>query len=123
MCPPLPGKPYIHYKDGDFVTFMVVASPGDFNHVIANYPLDVKLLHPFAPKMPMAPVAEEEDDTRLLPILAFQVTVFPNAGICIGSNYCHVCGDGKTFMHFMRSWTSVYRVGGDLTCLEKSLPY
>ena len=25
-------------------------------------------------------------------------------------------------MYFMRYWTSVYRAGGDLTCLEKSLP-
>ncbi|XVE66701.1 hypothetical protein DITRI_Ditri08aG0099900 [Diplodiscus trichospermus] len=120
MCPPPSGKPYIHYKDGDSVTFIVVESPADFNHVIANYPRDVKLLHPFAPKLPMASVAE--DGTQVLPIIAFQVTVFPNTGICIASNYCHVCGDGKTFMHFMRSWTSVYRAVGDSTYLEKSLP-
>ncbi|XVE93523.1 hypothetical protein REPUB_Repub01dG0202100 [Reevesia pubescens] len=120
ICPPQPGKPYIHYKDGDSVTFMVVESTADFNHVIANYPRDVKLLHPFAPKLPMAPVTA--DGTRILPIITFQVTMFPNAGICIGSNYRHVGGDGRTFMHFMSLWTSVYRAGGNLGCLEKSLP-
>ncbi|EOX98508.1 HXXXD-type acyl-transferase family protein, putative [Theobroma cacao] len=121
MCPPPPGKPYLRYEDGDFVTFTVVESSADFNHVIANYPRDVKLLRPFAPQLPTVPVAE--DGTRVLPVIAFQVTLFPNSGICIGSNYCHVVGDGKTFMHFMRSWSSVHRAGGgDLTCLEKSIP-
>ncbi|XWS39850.1 hypothetical protein CRYUN_Cryun18bG0090100 [Craigia yunnanensis] len=82
MCPPPPGKPYINYKDGDFVTFMVVESPADFKHVIANYPRDVKLLHPFSPKLPMAPVAE--DDTRVLLFLAFQDTVFQTPAFALG---------------------------------------
>ncbi|MFQ6637319.1 hypothetical protein Gotur_013107 [Gossypium turneri] len=121
MCPQPPGKPYIHYMEGDFVAFTVAESAADFNHVIANYPRPVKLLHPFVPQLPSEHVTE--DGSRVLPILAFQVTVFPNFGICIGSTYCHAVGDGKSFMHLMRSWTSVYRSGGDLTCLENSLPF
>ncbi|XP_007043459.2 PREDICTED: coumaroyl-CoA:anthocyanidin 3-O-glucoside-6''-O-coumaroyltransferase 1 [Theobroma cacao] len=120
MCPQPPGKPYIHYIDGDFVTFTVAESAADFNHVKANYPRDIKLLRPFVPQLPPARVAE--DGIRVCPITAFQVTVFPNSGICIGSTYWHVVGDGKSFMHFMRSWTAVCRSGGDLTCLENSLP-
>ncbi|XVE92840.1 hypothetical protein REPUB_Repub01dG0137400 [Reevesia pubescens] len=120
MCPQQPSKPYIHYMEGDFVNFTVAESAADFNHVIANYPRPIKLLHPFVPQLPPAHVTK--DGTRVLPIIAFQVTVFPNSGICIASTYCHVVGDGKSFMHFMRSWTSVYRSGGDLTCLENSLP-
>ncbi|XWS63356.1 hypothetical protein CRYUN_Cryun06bG0089100 [Craigia yunnanensis] len=120
MCPQPPGKPYIHYMEGDFVNFTVAECTADFNHVIANYPRSIKLLHPFVPQLP--PARSTEDGIRVLPIIAFQVTVFPNSGICIGSTYCHVVGDGKSFMHFMRSWTSVYRSGGDLTCLGNSLP-
>ncbi|KAK5776492.1 hypothetical protein PVK06_044451 [Gossypium arboreum] len=105
----------------DFVAFTVAESAADFNHVIANYPRPVNLLHPFVPQLPSEHVTE--DGSRVLPILAFQVTVFPNFGICIGSTYCHAVGDGKSFMHLMRSWTSVYRSGGDLTCLENSLPF
>ncbi|KAK8558688.1 hypothetical protein V6N13_098333 [Hibiscus sabdariffa] len=124
VCPPPPGKPYIRYKDGDSVAFTVVESPADFHRLIANYPRDVRLLHPFAPRLPTTPPAEEEG-ARVIPSVAFRVTVFPNAGVCIGSNYCHVIGDGKTFMHFMRTWSYVYAAagGGDLPCLEKpSLP-
>ena len=120
MCPQPPGKPYIHYMEGDFVNFTIAESAADFNHVIANYLQPIKLLHPFVPQLPPARVTE--DGIRVLPIIAFQVTLFANSGICIGSIYSHVVGDGKSFMHFMRSWTSVYRSGGDLTCLENSLP-
>ncbi|KAK8521198.1 hypothetical protein V6N13_077313 [Hibiscus sabdariffa] len=120
VCPQSPGKPYIHYTEGGSVAFTVAESTADFDHVVADYPRDVKLLHHFVPQLPPAHVTE--DGTRVLPTLAFQVTVFPNSGICIGSSYCHGVGDGKSFMHFMRSWTSVYRSGGDLTCLENSLP-
>ncbi|TYH96139.1 hypothetical protein ES332_A12G158200v1 [Gossypium tomentosum] len=76
------------------------------HYMEANYPRPVNLLHPFVPQLPSE-----------------HVTVFPNFGICIGSTYCHAVGDGKSFMHLMRSWTSVYRSGGDLTCLENSLPF
>ncbi|GMJ06440.1 hypothetical protein like AT1G03940 [Hibiscus trionum] len=121
MCPQSPGKPYIHYTEGGgSVTFTVAESTADFDHVVADYPRDVKCLHPFVPQLPPAHVTE--DGVRVLPTLAFQVTVFPNSGICIGSIYCHAVGDGKSFMHFMRSWTSVFRSGGDLACLENSLP-
>ncbi|XVE49832.1 hypothetical protein DITRI_Ditri01bG0113700 [Diplodiscus trichospermus] len=120
MCPQPPGKPYIQYKEGDFVNFTVAESAANFNHVIANYPRPIKLLHPFVAKLPPARVTD--DGIRVLPIIAFQVTVFPNSGICIGSTYCHVVGDGKSFMNFMRSWASVCRSGGDSTCLENSLP-
>ncbi|KAE8736394.1 HXXXD-type acyl-transferase family protein, putative isoform 2 [Hibiscus syriacus] len=122
MCPRSPDKPFIRYTEGDFVTFTVAESEEDFNHVVADYPRDVELLHPFVPQLPSEEVTEE--GIRVLPILAFRVTVFPNSGICIGSTYCHAIGDGKSFMHFMRSWTSVCRSGatdGDLI-LENSLP-
>ncbi|TYI99907.1 hypothetical protein E1A91_A13G050500v1 [Gossypium mustelinum] len=118
VCPPSPGKPYIHYEDGgSSVAFSVVESPSDFRCAIADYPRDVKTLHPFAPHLRTA-LSEAKDGTRvvLLPALAFQVTVFPNAGVCIGSSYCHVIGDGKAFMHFMKSWVDVYAAVG----LEKS---
>ncbi|KAE8662176.1 HXXXD-type acyl-transferase family protein, putative isoform 2 [Hibiscus syriacus] len=120
MCPPLPGKPYIRYTEGDSVTFMAVESTTDFHHVVADYPRDVKLLHPFVPRLPSAHVTE--DGIRVLPVLPIKITVFPNSGIFLGSTYCHAVGDGKSFMHFMRSWTSVCRSGGDLTDLENSLP-
>ncbi|XVF44460.1 hypothetical protein PTKIN_Ptkin02bG0122600 [Pterospermum kingtungense] len=120
MCPQPPGKPYIHYMECDFVNFTVAESTADFNNIVANYPRPIKLFHPFVAQL--SPARLTEDGIRVLPIIAFQITVFPNTGICIGSTYCHVVGDGKSFMHFMRSRTSIYRSGGDLTCIENSLP-
>ncbi|OMO77628.1 Transferase [Corchorus olitorius] len=114
MCPQQPGKPYIHYTDGDFVTLTVAEFAADFNHVVANHPRDIKLLHPFVPQLPPSRVAE--DGSRVLPILAIQITVFPNSGVCIGTTYNHVVGDGKSFMHFMKSWASLNKSGrSDLT--------
>ncbi|TYI45646.1 hypothetical protein E1A91_D13G052800v1 [Gossypium mustelinum] len=115
---PYPTTPYIRYEDGgSSVAFTVVESPSDFRCAIADYPRDVKSLRPFAPELRTA-LSEAKDGTQvvLLPALAFQVTVFPNAGVCIGSSYCHVIGDGKAFMHFMKSWVDVYAAVG----LEKS---
>ncbi|KAL4385211.1 hypothetical protein GQ457_15G002750 [Hibiscus cannabinus] len=121
MCPRSPGKPYIHYTEGDSIAFTVAESAADFNNVIADYPRSVKLLHPFVPQL--ASVARvTEEGVRVIPIIAIQVTVFPNSGICIGSTYCHAVGDGSSFMLFMRCWKSVCRSGCDLTCLENSLP-
>ncbi|OMO98901.1 Transferase [Corchorus olitorius] len=122
MCPQQPGKPCIHYTDGDFVTFTIAESAADFNHVVANYPRDIKLLHPFVPQLPPSRVAE--DGTRVLPVLAIQVTVFPDSGVCIGSTYNHIVGDGKSFMHFMSCWAASLNNSnsGDLTCLEHSPP-
>ncbi|KAE8664062.1 HXXXD-type acyl-transferase family protein, putative isoform 2 [Hibiscus syriacus] len=123
MCPPSPGKPFIHYTDGDSVAFTVAESDKDFDHVVADYPRDVELLHPFVPQLPSEEVTE--DGIRVLPVIALRVTVFPNSGICIGSTYHHTVGDGKSFMHFMRFWASGNRSGatdGDLIRLENSLP-
>ncbi|GMI99672.1 hypothetical protein like AT1G03940 [Hibiscus trionum] len=121
VCPRSPGKPYIYYTEGDFVTLTVAESAADFNHVIADYPRSIKLLRPFVPQLPSV-ARVTEDNVHVIPVIAFQITVFPNSGICIGSTYCHAVGDGNSFMQLMRCWTSVCRSGGDLTCVDISLP-
>lgn len=63
----------------------------------------------------------EIDQTLVFPIIALQVTVFPNQGLCIAITYCHVMDDNSC-SHFMKSWASICRSSGDTTFLEKSLP-
>ena len=58
----------------------------------------------------------------MFPLMALQVTVFPNSGISVGVTFCHVVADGRSFHHFMKSWASVCKLNGDLTFLEKSPP-
>lgn len=56
------------------------------------------------------------NDTRLVPLMALQVSVFPYFGVCIGVTFSHVVADGRAFHHFMKSWASVCRTsrGEDL---------
>lgn len=56
----------------------------------------------------------------MVPLLALQITVFPNSGICIGTNCHHVLADESSFHHFMKVWASVCRSGTDIEI--ESLP-
>ncbi|EOX99282.1 HXXXD-type acyl-transferase family protein, putative [Theobroma cacao] len=121
ICPPSPHKPHILYTDGDCVSFTVAESSADFDRTVAYLARDVKELHPFVPQLQPSRVL---NNTRVLPLLALQVTVFPNSGICIGATFCHVAADGRSFNHFMKAWASILRSGGNsAACLEKSVPF
>ncbi|KAK9284510.1 hypothetical protein L1049_023684 [Liquidambar formosana] len=121
-CPSYPDKPYIQYTDGDSVPLTIAESTGNFIHLFSNYPRDVREFHKFVPQLPMAFVWIDTD-VEQIPLLALQVTIFPNSGICIGVTFSHVVADGKTFHHFMKSWASIFRSQGDLSCIDKSLPF
>lgn len=54
----------------------------------------------------------KNNDTRVVPLMALQVSVFPNLGVCIGVTFNHVVADGRAFHHFMKSWASVCRTSG-----------
>ncbi|KAI4353819.1 hypothetical protein L6164_002744 [Bauhinia variegata] len=112
ICPPKPRKPHILYVDGGAVSFTVVESAADFSHLTANYPRDIRDLHPLTPKLPSA--RELDDRSRTLPLMAVQATVLPYSGFCIGVIFHHAVADGRAFHHFMKSWASICRTGGFL---------
>ncbi|KAK9985169.1 hypothetical protein SO802_034694 [Lithocarpus litseifolius] len=114
IFPPQPLKPHFLYTDGDSALLTITECMGDFDHIIANYPRDARDLHPFVPQLNPALVLP--DNTRVVPLMALQLTVFPNSGICIGVTFCHVAADGRSFHHFMKSWASLCRrtIMGDL---------
>lgn len=118
ICPPPPAKPYILYNVGDSIPLTVPEATGDSNQFITNLPIAAIELHPLVPNPPPSRV---ENNTGVIPLLALQVTVFPNSCICIGVTFRHIA-DGRTFHHFMNSWASVCKNNGDLTSIEKSLP-
>ncbi|KAJ8748333.1 hypothetical protein K2173_001752 [Erythroxylum novogranatense] len=120
IWPPLPHKPYIMASEGDSVPFTVAESKLDFNEVIGDHVKDVRELHPFVPKLSAA--RETPHGTCFGPLLALQITVFPNSGLCIGIQFNHVAADGVSINHFMKFWASVFRAGGDMCHLETSLP-
>ncbi|KAF6141759.1 hypothetical protein GIB67_027937 [Kingdonia uniflora] len=110
-------KPEIIYVDGDSISFNVAESNFNFKHLCGNYPRDVNEFTPLV--TPLLPLS-----TAPRPLLAFQVTLFPNSGISIGYSFCHVVADGMAGTHFMRAWSSVCSLlGGDPSLLSHPLPH
>uniref|UniRef100_A0A2N9GYH0 Anthocyanin acyltransferase n=1 Tax=Fagus sylvatica TaxID=28930 RepID=A0A2N9GYH0_FAGSY len=116
MCPPPPTKPYILYNNGDSIPLTIAECTINFNHFISNHPRDIIEFDQLVPKLPPIHISNE---TFVIPLLALQVTILPNSGICIGITYRHVV-DGLTSIHFMKLWASIF---SGKTCLEKFLPY
>ncbi|XP_058099944.1 coumaroyl-CoA:anthocyanidin 3-O-glucoside-6''-O-coumaroyltransferase 1-like [Magnolia sinica] len=94
----------ILYTDGDSVKLTIAESNSDFDHLIGSHPRDVTDFHRLAPHLPGY-------DSLPAPVLALQVTLFPNSGFCIGISVHHAAADGSTSMHFMKSWASFCRSG------------
>lgn len=87
ICPPPPQKPHILFSDDDSVPFTVAESSADLDRTIGyHHARDVEDLHPFVTELPPARVMEN-NNTRVVPLMAIQVTVFPNSGICIGVTF------------------------------------
>ncbi|KAJ7950185.1 Anthocyanin 5-aromatic acyltransferase [Quillaja saponaria] len=108
FCPPPPNEPYIHYTNNDSVSLTIAESTSNFNHIISKHPhvsmIDLKEIAPFVPKMP--PITSTNNDTLVFPIVVFQITVFPNNGLCIGITSRHVI-DARSSSHFMKSWAII----------------
>ncbi|KAF6143208.1 hypothetical protein GIB67_035622 [Kingdonia uniflora] len=109
-------KPNIIYVDGDSISFTAAESNFNFNHLCGNYPRDVNAFTPL-----VAPLLQLPNTSY--PLLALQVTLYPNSGISVGYSYCHVVADGMAGNHFMRVWASVCSsLCGDTSLLSHSLP-
>ncbi|PON81915.1 Transferase [Trema orientale] len=123
VLPPPPAKPHILFTAGDSVTLTVAESSAEFNRLFADNdgPRAAEELHPFVPKLPLP---RREGDASVAPLLALQVCVFPNSGICIGVRFSHVAADGRAFHHFMKSWAFICKERGDRSRVHEneSLP-
>ncbi|MED6132844.1 hypothetical protein PIB30_022628 [Stylosanthes scabra] len=106
VFPPKPQTPHILYSEGDTLTFIVAESTTtNLHNLVSDTTKDVTCFHPFVPMLP-SPRALE-DGTLLIPPMAIQVTIFPNSGFAICTNFSHVVVDGKAFHHFMKFWASL----------------
>ncbi|KAK7324751.1 hypothetical protein VNO77_28565 [Canavalia gladiata] len=119
LCPPPPHKPFIRCTNQDSITLTLIESQSDFNHLSSNHPKNLRDLNHLVPKLTCTIIHE---DTFMFPLVALQVTVFPNHGLCITITYCHVMDD-RCCSHFMKSWSSICRSGGvDVTFAQKLPP-
>ncbi|KAK8597899.1 hypothetical protein V6N13_095293 [Hibiscus sabdariffa] len=120
VFPPPPQIPYILYTEGDSLSFLVNESAADFTHLIGNHARHFQEFQALLPKLPPAVPSGGKQKT---PLMAVQVTLFPNQGISVGISFCHVVGDGRTLAHFMKSWASLQRSRApDFTRLNQPLP-
>ncbi|KAL5992240.1 hypothetical protein ACLOJK_013156 [Asimina triloba] len=103
---PVSGEQQITYVDGDSVSLTICQSNADFWQLAANHPRCATEFHPLVPQLP-------KSDPQKQPLLALQVTVFPDSGICIGTNVHHVVADGSSYMRFMKAWAAICRLGDD----------
>jgi len=118
ICPPPPAKPYIFYTQGDSIPLTIAESTATFDHLTGYHPRHVK---DFSHLVPKFPPTQMSNDTFVFPLLAIQVTLFPNSGICVAVTCRHVI-DGRIGSLFMKSWASIFKAGGhDSSCLDNSL--
>ncbi|XP_059452638.1 anthocyanin 5-aromatic acyltransferase-like [Corylus avellana] len=119
MCPPPPANPYIFYTHGDSIPLTIAESTADnFHHLAGHHPRDIKHFAHLVPNFP--PTQITSTDTFVFPLLSIQVTLFPNAGICVTVTTRHVI-DGRIRSLFMKSWASVSKARGgddDSSCLR-----
>ncbi|KAF5183390.1 malonyl-coenzyme:anthocyanin 5-O-glucoside-6'''-O-malonyltransferase-like [Thalictrum thalictroides] len=109
-------KPEIQYSNGDSVVLTVAVSDYNFDSLLCNHAKSVNDFYPLVPQLC------NTASSKVFPLLALQVTSFPNKGICIGITLDHVVADGRTFHHFIKSWASTSRLEGKNSTMSESLP-
>ncbi|KAL3508546.1 hypothetical protein ACH5RR_027947 [Cinchona calisaya] len=122
--------PELRYVAGDSVTLILAECDYDFHFLKGNHPRKADDFHPLFHKLPrISNIHESRDSPKKIPLLALQVTIFPNFGMAIGFSFHHVLGDGISNISFIKAWASINKFGGDaeflasdsLPCFDRSI--
>ncbi|XP_019159106.1 PREDICTED: anthocyanin 5-aromatic acyltransferase-like [Ipomoea nil] len=116
--------PEIRYEDGDTVLLVLAESDsggeGHFDHLTSDRAKSCTDFHPLVPALP--PASRAPDGSTVAPVLALQVTLFPDVGICIGVTNHHASGDASSIFGFMKAWEFFSNLGDKKTSSSVSLP-
>ncbi|VFQ61771.1 unnamed protein product [Cuscuta campestris] len=107
LSPHISVLPEIRYAPGDTVPLVIAVSDSServFEHLVSDGVKSCSLFHPLVPSLPPAASTESPAAGFSLPLLALQVTLFPDVGICVGVTNHHVVGDARSIFGFMKSW-------------------
>ncbi|KAG9451150.1 hypothetical protein H6P81_011115 [Aristolochia fimbriata] len=116
------GDRVIRLSEGDSVPLSLAESTADFVRLVGNQPKRVEEFRSLVPALIPAPSSEEQKkESPLPPLAAFQVTVFPRRGVSVGFTVRHVVADGFGCTHFLKSWASIFKAGGDVS-VARTLP-
>lgn len=99
----------VRYLNGDSVSLTIAECASEnYYHLSGNQARDVDDLFLFVPQLPSGvPSDASGEDCIAAPVLAIQVTIFPNSGISIGFTNSHVVADGSTMFNFTQAWASI----------------
>nr|GMD33462.1 malonyl-coenzyme A:anthocyanin 3-O-glucoside-6''-O-malonyltransferase-like [Ipomoea batatas] len=111
--------PEIRYEEGDTVLLVLAESEGDFGHLTSDHAKSCTDFHPLVPALP--PASRAPDGSAVVPVLALQVTLFPDVGICVGVTNHHATGDASCIFRFMKAWEFFSNLA-DKTTSSVSLP-
>ncbi|GJN22513.1 hypothetical protein PR202_gb10082 [Eleusine coracana subsp. coracana] len=109
--------PEIAFADGDSVRLTVAVSGDDFHDLAGDHPRDTARLRPLLPSL----LPQHGGGSHRQDVLAVQVTVFPGAGICLGTTLHHAVADGSSYVHFMKTWAAIHRLLGPADLCTKEV--
>ncbi|KAK6142514.1 hypothetical protein DH2020_022862 [Rehmannia glutinosa] len=113
--------PFFRFAVGDSVSLTIAESNSDFNHLTGNHP---RVSDEFYACVPQLPPAKHTSDDIVFPVLALQITLFPDHGVCFGFTNHHAIGDASSIVRFIKAWASVNKFGDDAKLIDdKLVPY
>ncbi|KAJ8509937.1 hypothetical protein OPV22_000371 [Ensete ventricosum] len=89
----------IRCSDGDSVPLTLAESSDDFRQLSGDQSRGFGRVYGLIPQLPPT-------DDGSIPLLALQITVFPDQGVSIGVAVHHVACDDSSSIHFVKSWAA-----------------
>ncbi|KAI8558406.1 hypothetical protein RHMOL_Rhmol04G0089800 [Rhododendron molle] len=107
---------FVYTEAHSSVSLTIAESSADFHHISGHHQRDVQEFHHLVPRLIRNETVSHEPYLPC-PILAVQVTEFPQCGISIGISFRQVAADGRTFDNFLKSWASIFKMEPSLNKL------
>ncbi|XP_027061098.2 phenolic glucoside malonyltransferase 1-like [Coffea arabica] len=102
------GTPEIRYKNGSSVALIIAeCTTTDFNYLTANHARNCCDFHPLIPELKPSNEDDSGSTARTTPVLALQVTLFPDCGMSIGISNHHTVRDAGSIFGFMKTWAAL----------------
>ncbi|WOL05416.1 hypothetical protein Cni_G14145 [Canna indica] len=105
----------IRYSADDSVPLTLAESADDFEQLSGDQPRGFGSVYSLIPLLPPT-------DDGSIPLLALQITVFPNQGVALGVAVHHVACDDSSSTHFVKSWAAACMLGDSTESPISPLP-